>query len=164
MPSATPSKDQAQVQPDQDAEQEDVLCAPCNPIDDDTPEQGAGVDPTAGGQISLDEVKEELMRIKQRLPKLEFELETKETIDMLLNFRTDACDLPLRQCLAKRGKGCLKYHNQQHFRRKLLQPDGKTLAYFDMLCRFGDTCPLMEECPFAHSKVLNLNTTYSTIF
>ncbi|CAD7932746.1 unnamed protein product, partial [Amoebophrya sp. A120] len=71
-----------------------------------------------------------------RLPKLKFELETPEHIQMLRDFRTEPCDLPLRQCLQKRGKGCLKYHNSQHFRRPLLQEDGETLAYFDMLCRF----------------------------
>ncbi|CAD7932758.1 unnamed protein product [Amoebophrya sp. A120] len=102
--------------------------------------------------ISADEVREELNRIKMRLPKLKFELETPEHIQMLRDFRTEPCDLPLRQCLQKRGKGCLKYHNSQHFRRPLLQEDGETLAYFDMLCRFGDNCPLMMDCPFAHSK------------
>ncbi|CAD7953937.1 unnamed protein product [Amoebophrya sp. A25] len=125
-------------------EEDDIICQEIG-----SPREG---DDDLTGGISLDEVRDELMRIKQRLPKLKFELETDEHVKMLTDFRTEACDLPLRQCLVKRGKGCLKYHSQQHFRRKLLQDDGETLAYFDMLCRFGDTCPLMDDCPFAHSK------------
>eukprot|EP00392_Amoebophrya_sp_AT5.2_P003504 g3509.t1 len=154
---------------EEDDEQEEIFCAPVPPTGVFSPsgepvlisipprpaaDGGSMENMETEGQpaLPLDEVREELDRIRQRLPKLRLDLESPEHVEMLIKFRTEPCDLPLRQCLQKRGKGCPKFHNSQHFRRPILQEDGETLAYFDMLCRFGDHCPLMMDCPFAHSK------------